>query len=345
MREVLKVLHVPVVFGQSDLRRWLKGQSKVVILTDKVCEQACLPHLLEANPRLQAAPVLAVPGTVKSIESFEWVLGRLMEVGADRHTLLVTLGGGSVGDLGAFVASVYKRGMPCLNIPTTLLAMSDSCVGGKTAVDYGGVRNLIGTYKSPLAVVVDVSYLRRLPAEVLADGYSEVIKHACLSAGLLWQWVTSEPGEMDLEWMIEESLRVKKGFVEADPQDDSLRRSLNFGHTTAHALEAVIHITHGKGLAVGLLAETSLSVSKSGLKQERADQIQEAVLRWCVLPNIEHLDKSAIEHALRHDKKNQNSQLQLTLLEDIGTPKINVDCTAAEVSAAIERILQLCPVE
>lgn len=344
MRPIITVLNVPVHKG-CDLSEALGQYPSAVIFTDTNCREKCLSWLLNNNPVAKRVSVVAMPAGVKNLAAVDHALSDLVSAGAGRDTLLICLGGGSVGDLGGFIASVYKRGMPFLNVPTTLLSMSDSCVGGKTATDHAGIRNLLGTYKQPVSVCVDTHFLGTLSSEVLVDGYSEIIKHAALSGGELWNWVCSATSDPDFDWLITESLKVKKTFVEADPYDASIRMALNFGHTVAHGIEANSDTTHGQAVAIGLIAEGWLSVSKVGLPLAEHEDMQNAILTRCRLPDAFTLDLDGIAHSMLHDKKNDLGELRLSLLERIGQPKVQVVCSPEEVLDSIKHAFEVCPVE
>ena len=324
--------------------------NNAIILTDSNVVGHCLPRLLAMVPQLSDTEVITVEPGVKNLNTVEHAISCLMDMGANRDTLLVCLGGGTIGDLGGFVASVFKRGMPYVNIPTTLLAMADSCVGGKTALDFAGVRNLLGTFKPADAVIIDPEYLQSLDDLAIRSGMAEIVKHAAIGGDKLWQSVTS-PSWIP-EWLltINASLDVKKRFVEADPFDRTERKALNFGHTAAHAIEAVTAdmeqpITHGEAVAFGLLAEGWLSVRSLGLPESDFNLLLEAVTRHCHVATIDDPDREQMRYSLSHDKKNHQRTLRLTLLENIGQPRVDVECTMDEVIEAIENTIALCLAE
>jgi 3-dehydroquinate synthase len=221
MSTMTTVLGVPVTLG-CDLSQWLGRHKRAVILTDSNCAEKCLPWLLDHNDSLAKSPVITIEPDLKDLVAVDHIVRDLVHFQAGRDTLLISLGGGTIGDLGGFIASVYKRGMPFLTVPTTLLSMSDSCVGGKTAVDHADIRNLLGTYKQPLAVCIDTHFLNTLPLQVLSDGYAEIIKHAVLSGGDLWHWVRTATGDHDFDWVITESAH--------GPQLRPHRRACHRGH-------------------------------------------------------------------------------------------------------------------
>lgn len=348
MKELLRILSTPVYEG-LELLRYVDTR-EAIVLTDANCESFCLPLLVRNNPDLADRPRIVLEPGVKDLDGVQRIWSELVALRATRETCLICLGGGTTGDLGGFAASVYKRGIPFVNVPTTLLAMSDSCVGGKTAADHAGVRNVIGTHWEPAAVFIETRYLGSLTPEALADGMSEIVKHAILSGGALWEWAMSSTSTPDYDWLIGESLAVKKAFVEQDPRDAGIRQALNFGHTVAHAIEAVTDISHGQAVALGLLSESWLSVSKVGLPSKEYEQIEEAVLRRCRLPDSHEIQTDRLEShhaitALSNDKKNANDRIQLSLIAGVGDPRIKIPCSTNDIWTAIKRTIELCPAE
>ena len=208
----------------------------------------------------------------KNLDTCTQVWHALSELGADRKSLLINVGGGMVTDLGGFVASTYMRGVPFINVPTSLLAMVDASVGGKTAIDFLGVKNLIGSFHPAHEVIVDIDFLRTLPLEELLSGYGEVVKHATLMGGEAWREVChiGDPvGLMDDEWqaLIEKSIAYKASIVEADPTERGLRRILNIGHTVGHALEAYSHQNEFSPARSHMVRPSSLDYSSRAISR------------------------------------------------------------------------------
>ena len=221
----------------------------------------------------------------KTTESLGFLWTWLSEEGATRRSTLVLIGGGALLDLGGFAASTYMRGIETIYVPTTLLSMVDASVGGKTAIDFLGVKNLIGSFHSASEVIVDIDFLRTLPLEELLSGYGEVIKHATLMGGDAWREVCriGDPvGLMDEEWqmLIEKSIAYKTAVVEADPKEQGLRRILNIGHTVGHALEAYAYqnefrrtLPHGEAVVLGLIIESYITMCQIGGNKEYIRQL------------------------------------------------------------------------
>lgn len=221
----------------------------------------------------------------KTTESLGLLWTWLSEEGATRRSTLVLIGGGALLDLGGFAASTYMRGIETIYVPTTLLSMVDASVGGKTAIDFLGVKNLIGSFHPASEVIVDIDFLRTLPLEELLSGYGEVIKHATLMGGDAWREVCriGDPvGLMDEEWqlLIEKSIAYKTAVVEADPKEQGLRRILNIGHTVGHALEAYAYqnefrrtLPHGEAVVLGLIIESYITMRQIGGSKEYIRQL------------------------------------------------------------------------
>ena len=252
----------------------------------------------------------------KTTESLGFLWTWLSEEGATRRSTLVLIGGGALLDLGGFAASTYMRGIETIYVPTTLLSMVDASVGGKTAIDFLGVKNLIGSFHPASEVIVDIDFLRTLPLEELLSGYGEVIKHATLMGGDAWREVCriGDPvGLMDEEWqmLIEKSIAYKTAVVEADPKEQGLRRILNIGHTVGHALEAYAYqnefrrtLPHGEAVVLGLIIESYITMCQIGGNKEYIRQLM-TLARDLYSPFFFTCkDYSELLRLMRCDKKN-----------------------------------------
>ena len=264
-----------------------KARERVFIVVE---EQVSELHP-DLHPQLQEILPTAVLRTLrggeasKTTESLGLLWTWLSEEGATRRSTLVLIGGGALLDLGGFAASTYMRGIETIYVPTTLLSMVDASVGGKTAIDFLGVKNLIGSFHPASEVIVDIDFLRTLPLEELLSGYGEVIKHATLMGGDAWREVCriGDPvGLMDEEWqmLIEKSIAYKTTVVEADPKEQGLRRILNIGHTVGHALEAYAYqnefrrtLPHGEAVVLGLIIESYITMYQIGGNKEYIRQL------------------------------------------------------------------------
>lgn len=295
-----------------------KARERVFIVVE---EQVAELHP-DLHPQLQEVLPTAVMRTLrggeacKTTESLGLLWTWLSEEGATRRSILVLIGGGALLDLGGFAASTYMRGIETIYVPTTLLSMVDASVGGKTAIDFLGVKNLIGSFHPASEVIVDIDFLRSLPLEELLSGYGEVIKHATLMGGDAWREVCriGDPvGLMDEEWqmLIEKSIAYKTAVVEADPKEQGLRRILNIGHTVGHALEAYAYqnefrrtLPHGEAVVLGLIIESYITMCQIGGNKEYIRQLM-TLARDLYSPFFFTCkDYSELLRLMRCDKKN-----------------------------------------
>ncbi len=283
----------------------------------------------------------------KNINTVLDIVGKLLKLGADRETCLIALGGGVVGDIVGFIASVFMRSIPYLQIPTTLIAQVDSSIGGKTAIDLPSGKNLLGTFYQPAAVFTDLSFLETLPEKEFDNGLAEIIKYGIIEDEKMFRLLEEnmeavkqkEPALM-LK-LVENCCRIKKSIVEIDEKEHGLRRILNFGHTLGHALEAIskYKITHGEGVALGMIAAARLSEKMSYLEQSETQRI-EALIRATGLsvriPNSFATD--SIISQLRMDKKKKGDIVHFVLLKKIGMPFVNGGIEAGLIGEVIEEM-------
>lgn len=282
---------------------------------------------------LKVERITVPPGEeAKEIGTVLAIAGRLTSLGADRSTALIALGGGVIGDMTGFVASIYMRGIPVIQIPTTLLAQVDSGIGGKTGVDTAAGKNLLGTFHQPKGVFIDLSFLQTLPEDQFTSGMAEVIKYGAIdSSELLAQLEAAvERGGLRetpfLEGIITAACRIKKGFVELDERDSGLRRVLNFGHTVGHAVEAAsgYSLSHGESVAIGMVAAARLSEELHHLPADDRRRI-EAIIRAIGLPDRipANLDLDELRSRIARDKKKSGETIHFVLLKKLGLPIVN----------------------
>ena len=298
---------------------------RLFILCDEVVAELHAPLITSLRTMLPEPTFLAVPATeeAKGTDSLARVWSWFADEGATRRSVLILIGGGALLDFGGFAAATYMRGIRTINVPTTLLAMVDASVGGKTAIDYHGVKNLIGAFHLPLEVFVDIDFLRTLPIEELLSGYGEIIKHATLMGIEAWREVCriGDPvALMDEEWeaLIAKSIAYKSSIVEADPEEKGLRRILNAGHTVGHALEAYSHanvhrrtLPHGEAVVFGLLIESYITTLVRGGSRDYIRQLM-YLARELYSPFIYTCkDYPELIRLMRHDKKNSSGKIIL----------------------------------
>ncbi len=288
------------------------------------------------------------PGeTSKSLKTVESVASRLLDLGADRRSLLVAFGGGVVGDLAGFIASTYMRGIDLVHVPTTVVAQVDSAIGGKTGVNVGAMKNLVGTFYPPRMVLADPEVLTSLSDRAFRSGLYEVVKHAMLVGGGLFtrletsdDWLKARPAKR-LEPVLAQAARVKVDIVSRDEREARLRLSLNLGHTFGHALEEATgyqRFLHGEAVACGLLAVVRLAERLSILGRRDAERIRRLLGRVGPLPPIGDISPDKILRLLPRDKKAVGGRIQWVVPERIGSVRIVTDVRRPVAAAALRDI-------
>ena len=268
----------------------------------------------------------------KDFQSVLGLAGRLLDLSMDRKSALIALGGGVAGDLTGFLASVYMRGIPCIQIPTTLMAQVDSSIGGKTAIDLPQGKNLLGTFYQPVGVFMDIKCLESLPETEYQNGLAEVVKYGIIDSEALFRQleggvdVIRSRNRQFLEDIIQSACTIKKGIVEMDEREQGLRRILNFGHTLGHALETAsgYRLSHGNAIAVGTIAAARLSQTLHGLPGEDRERIEGLLSSLgldCRIP--EELVTEDILSGLQRDKKKEGNTIHFVMLKKIGLPFVN----------------------
>lgn len=306
--------------------------SKVLMLTDRNTCQHCLPVLQAAIPGFDGYDVIEVdPGEEnKNIDFCIGIWRMMLDFGADRQSLLINLGGGVVTDMGGFVASTFKRGIDFVQVPTTLLSQVDASVGGKTGIDMGNVKNIIGTFAQPKAVFIATKFLQTLDRRQLVSGFAEVIKHGLIADRTFYDTIKAmDVSDLTLEH-IKHSVAIKNDVVTQDPLEKGLRKILNFGHTIGHAIEGYAlandsrPLLHGEAIAVGMICEAYLAYRINGLSKIALDDIIYTFRTH--FPDYGY-DSSIYEELLtlmKNDKKNAGSQIGFALLNDIGRCSIDL---------------------
>ena len=317
---------------------------RLFVLTDETTKECCLP-VVKDYPCLAGAQVITIKATDshKDLESVSHVWSELQRGGATRHSLMVNLGGGMVTDLGGFAASTFKRGIQFINIPTTLLAMVDASVGGKTGVNFGGLKNEIGVFQNADSVILDTIFLRTLDEENLLSGYAEMLKHSLISDAKMWAELLSEKVIVKSEKFasaIEKSVAVKQRIVLEDPTEKGLRKALNLGHTAGHAFESLAlerkPVLHGYAVAWGLVVELYLSVVKCGFPTEQLHQTARFIKEHYGRMAISCDDYPRLLELMHHDKKNEGSDINFTLLGGIGDIRINQTASEDDIKEALD---------
>lgn len=309
--------------------------SKIVIIADENTFEYCYPIFikqLQTNLEIEVIQIEAGE-EFKNIETCSGVWNALSELNIDRKCLIINIGGGVVTDLGGFVASTYKRGVNYINIPTSLLAMVDASVGGKTGVDLGNLKNQIGVINTSEMVLIDTNYLKTLPQEEMRSGLAEILKHGLIQDKAYWNKMSdlTQLSTDDLDQLIYESVLIKNNIVTQDPTEQGLRKTLNFGHTLGHAIESYFleskhkpSLLHGEAVAVGMVLACYISTELTGLNSEDCDNIKATILNVFDKVEILNDDIPHIIELMKYDKKNSHGNINFVLLSAIGQTKI--DC-------------------
>ena len=341
----------PVVVGADALHAFHRRTaawdvSRYFVLGDVNTLRHCLPELLAHVPALREAETIAVPAgeKSKSLGVCQDIWSHLTEHAADRDTVLVNLGGGVVTDLGGFIAATFKRGIRCVHLPTTLMGMVDASIGGKTGVDLAGVKNMVGVFHDPLAVFVHMPFLKSLGKRDLLNGVAEMIKHGLVRDATHWDAIREAPLHDlgALRSLVHRSAAIKAEVVKSDPRDRGPRKALNFGHTIGHGVEAhsweSSHraLLHGEAVAIGMVCEAWLSWRLDLLDRESNDRIAAHLLGLYKPYRFDGAENHRIIELMRNDKKNAHGTFRLSLLTGIGSAKVDVPISAAQVQEALE---------
>lgn len=323
-----------------------KDYSKIAILVDNNTQEYCLPLISEVVDN--ALIITIVPGELnKSLDTCEHIWSQMAAYQMDRHSLMINLGGGVIGDMGGFAASCYMRGIDFVQIPTTLLSQVDASIGGKLAIDFNRFKNLIGLFQNPQAVLIDTSFLTSLSTDLLRSGYAEMIKHGLIQDQHVWQRLTSSKDWKDLDWDTEiyNSVQIKKRVVEEDPREKGLRKILNFGHTIGHAIESISLDTtnpllHGEAIALGMMVEAEMSLELSGLSQESTREIQSSLRTVYADLDINLCANTEdIIRLMYSDKKNKAGKIRFSLLKEIGSCTYDIEASEDLITECLHRTI------
>ena len=318
---------------------------RTFILVDETTERCCLP-IVSGLDCVRGTQIIVIGATDshKTLESLSHVWEALGEGGATRHSLLINIGGGMVTDLGGFAASTFKRGINYINIPTTLLSMVDASVGGKTGINFRGLKNEIGVFSNASTVILDTTFLKTLDAENICSGYAEMLKHGLISNEKMWaeliNFDLARPDLQQLQTMVADSVAVKQRIVTEDPLEQGIRKALNLGHTVGHAFEsfALKHspILHGYAVAYGLISELYLSTVKTGFPSDKMHQTVSFIKEHYGKMAITCDDYPTLLELMTHDKKNVAGTINFTLLGGIGDIRINQTATKEDIYEALD---------
>ena len=318
---------------------------RIFVLVDETTNKLCW-SLVKDYLCLKDAQTIVIGATDrrKNLDTLVHVWESLQQGKATRHSLLINLGGGMVTDLGGFAASTYKRGINFINIPTTLLAMVDASVGGKTGINFGGLKNEIGVFNDAEFVLLDTNWLRTLDKENIRSGYAEMLKHGLIADDTMWaeliNFNLAQPNLHQLAFMLDKSVRIKERIVAEDPHEKGIRKALNLGHTFGHAFESWAMkrqpVLHGYAVAFGLIAELYLATTQTDFPTERMHQTVNFIRSYYGSLPITCNDYPELIELMHHDKKNRGNEINVTLLGGIGDIRIDQTITEEDIKEALD---------
>ena len=334
--------HIMIGDSSSYLNRYLSenNYSKICILVDENTHSNCLKKI-EGDINFDYDIFKIDSGEEeKNLVTCSKVWNFLTENLYDRKSLIINLGGGVICDMGGFVASTFKRGVDFVNIPTTLLAQVDASVGGKLGIDFNSYKNQIGIFKIPNLIIVDTKFLSSLSERELRSGYAEVIKHCLINDATKFKEITKINWK-DNNWeeIVRHSILIKSEVVENDLTEEGLRKILNFGHTIGHAIETTYlekknKFFHGEAIAIGMICESYISFHKKMLSENELNTISGYILSVFKSNKIEYLEE--ILKNAKHDKKNFNKKIMISLLEEVGKCNFDFEVSEDEIKKSIE---------
>ena len=332
---------------QTDLAKAIAEceHDRIFVLVDETTNKLCW-SLVKDYLCLKDAQTIIIGATDrrKNLDTLVHVWESLQQGKATRHSLLINLGGVMVTDLGGFAASTYKRGINFINVPTTLLAMVDASVGGKTGINFGGLKNEIGVFNDAEFVLLDTNWLRTLDEENIRSGYAEMLKHGLIADETMWaeliNFNLAQPNLRQLASMLNKSVRIKERIVTEDPHEKGIRKALNLGHTFGHAFESWAMkrqpVLHGYAVAFGLIAELYLATTQTDFPTERMRQTVNFIRAYYGSLPITCNDYPELIELMHHDKKNRGNEINVTLLGGIGDIRINQTITEEDIKEALD---------
>ena len=320
--------------------------SHIAILVDEFTNKYCLPIIQDLLPSNFIKILIKSGEHHKNLATCERVWDRMTKANMDRHSLLVNLGGGVIGDLGGFCASTYKRGIDFIQIPTTLLAQVDASVGGKLGIDFHGLKNHIGVFQLPKAVLIDPTFIDTLSIQQKKSGFAEIIKHCLIRDEKEWSAIRQQSfEELDLSKLIAHSVAIKEAVVLEDPKEAGLRKILNFGHTLGHAIETYLldkgkrKILHGEAIAIGMIVEAFISHQRDLISLQELEEIESYLFENYGRVKLHPEENSKIIALTAQDKKNKGKEIRFSLLTGIGDCGYDIPVSASEMKKAIQYYL------
>jgi 3-dehydroquinate synthase len=316
--------------------------SHIAVIADEHTNKYCLPKIKSLLPSKFTKIIIKSGEENKTLQTCERIWDIMTKSNMDRHSLVINLGGGVIGDMGGFCAATYKRGIDFIQIPTTLLAQVDASVGGKLGIDFQSFKNHLGVFQLPKSVLIDPDFIQTLPERQKLSGYAEIIKHCLIRDEEKWAEISHKGFEdIDFADLISHSVEIKKAVVDEDPKEAGLRKILNFGHTLGHAVETHLlnqgkrHILHGEAIAVGMIMEAFIAHSRDLISWQELESIELYLFETFGRVKLTIDEIPAIIKLTAQDKKNRGGEIRFSLLTGIGDCGYDIPVSTSEMKKAI----------
>ncbi|WOX79384.1 3-dehydroquinate synthase [Candidatus Shikimatogenerans bostrichidophilus] len=344
-----KNIYINNIFNK--LSKYLKKKyiSKLIILLDKNTKKYCLKYLLNNINFVKIKIIVIKNGEKnKNIYTCIKIWKKLIIYNIDKNSIIINLGGGVITDIGGFIASLFKRGLKFINIPTTFLGMIDASIGGKNGINFYNYKNEIGIIKNPIMILIDFNYLKTLPKNEILSGLGELLKYGLIYNKKLWNILKkiNFNNYKNIPWklIIKKAILIKTKIVDKDPEELlGLRKILNFGHTIGHAIESFFlykkkKITHGEAISLGMICESWISKKINNLKKKEYKDIYKTILKYYKIRKIYKKNFNKIYNFIKNDKKNYNNNIYFSLLEKIGKCSYNKKVNKKLILMSIEKM-------
>lgn len=340
-------VEVGTIWNRLDALLAQRNYSQIIVLVDENTKEHCLP-LLQANTNLRIDVLIEIQSGEKhkTLDTCQTIWQRMMDANVNRNALMLNLGGGVIGDMGGFCAATFKRGIDFIQLPTTLLSQVDASIGGKLGIDFGDIKNSVGLFRNPQAVLIYPGFLTSLPEREIRSGFAELIKHSLIADREEWGNLQKIEALGQIQWdqYLVPSLNIKKAIVEADPFEKSLRKALNYGHTIGHAIESyALHtanpLLHGEAVAIGMLCEAYLSQQIANFPVSDLERVRDFILRIYGKYEFSPAIFEELLHFMKKDKKNERKEINFTMLKSPGEALINQTCTPALIAESLKYYL------
>lgn len=334
---------------EEEARQYLEAlgsNREIFILSDQNTFQSCVPAIKKMISQ-SCSDIIISPGeSSKSFKTLEEISVKLLNSNVSRRALLICVGGGVISDIGGLIASIFKRGIKMISIPTTILAQTDAAIGGKNGINVGDYKNQCGTFNFPEAVLFFNDILSTLPKEEIITGYAETVKHALIYDKKFWnELIKIHSADINHhKEIIKRSALIKHKIIAEDPYENNIRKKLNFGHTAGHAIESLksFSISHGLAVSAGIIIESHLSFQSQLLSEIELVEISSYINHEFPKINFNIQDISAIIKFMENDKKNEEKKINFTLLKSIGKAEINCYPTTRQIESSLEYYIASC---